>query len=542
MSWWLGELIVNGQLDFDSTANELWDQAARKEGVFSYDPYEMPRKDIGEWSVCSLEGRLILDNSVEKKKAMMAKNISVIPPSYNKEENFNVILREEGPARRLLDLVIDGRHIAIDINKNPAVWKYHMNIIPEPEKELTQSFNETALFAIQAIRKLSKSPRTHIGFHPWGGLASLNHLHLQLNYYEREMPIERSRKTLAFKAGDTGIFTIDYPANTVVCIELDEENKYSAALLSTVKLMQEKDIIHPISIIGGYAYIFVEKRASDKLKFMLNGIASLQLDGYACVVNMEDFNRITEKDIINDLEAGNIDREKFHDILKDIRRRLQVVTLDLSSSDDIAEVQKLAKRISIEYKDEESFNEDGGYLFGREKDGEYIITNFVPHRYLDETRDRNDYIEATEEDIRGAITTYVKGAIKLLGEYHNHSFVRLCNGQRPGSSGLDFKFRRETLKKKAIEIGGPDCIVEDPIGFVIEPKLDEDRFQEITKRHASEALKIYKPRIDEVMIYISLIHEDEIIVLEPLNIQDTIFKIDTTLENKVKKNEALKSL
>jgi hypothetical protein len=118
---------------------------------------------------------------------------------YNPEgNNFNNFLKNEGPARRILDMIVDGLHIAIDVNKFPSK-PYHHLIVPNPELEYNQVMSKEGLRAAQYVMQLSHDPSYIIGMNPWNWVASVNHLHLQGIYNvgaSVALPVERLQARL----------------------------------------------------------------------------------------------------------------------------------------------------------------------------------------------------------------------------------------------------------------------------------------------------------------------------------------------------------
>ena len=202
------------------------------------------------------------------------------------------------------------------------------------------------------------------------------------------------------------------------------------------------------------------------------------------------------------------------------------ITLDLASKQDISVIQGLAVAVSTGYKGEEEFKKDGGYVFGTEENGRYTIARFVPFSNIAVSRE--DYLEPSELDIKDAMSAYARDGIKLIGVYHNRSFVNLAQGQRLGPSGEDFNFF-DFIREKAIEASGKENVAEELMGIVIEPRLDDERFMELARTNPDEALRLYKAHIDEIMIYAYIIHNEKPIVLDPVEFQKTIFRIDKKL-------------
>ncbi|MFC1667027.1 hypothetical protein ACFL0P_04090 [Candidatus Omnitrophota bacterium] len=201
------------------------------------------------------------------------------------------------------------------------------------------------------------------------------------------------------------------------------------------------------------------------------------------------------------------------------------IYLDLASQKDIEAVQGLAIAVSSGYKGEDLFKEQGGYIFGIEQNGKYTITRFVPFRDISVSRE--NYVEPSEQDIRKVMAVYAKDGIKLIGLYHNHSFVKLTQGQRPGASGQDLNFCN-VMREMAVEIAGDESVAEELIGLVIEPKLNEARFMELAW-NPEDALRLYRVHIDEIMIYAYMMHDNVPVILDPVEFHKTIFRIDKKL-------------
>jgi hypothetical protein len=183
-----------------------------------------------------------------------------------------------------------------------------MLIVPEPEQEHVQSYDELALWAMLTIRKFSHSKGLKIGFNPWGGLASVNHLHLQINYYEWTMPLQEASQIE--KAN--GIYSLaDYPARSVAFSITPNHSKAQTALLSYVRLLQAENICHPISLLGDKIHVWPADLKLEGHKFM-DLIGTHELDGFAEAATRTDFDNINkESDIERELQINNVDSETF---------------------------------------------------------------------------------------------------------------------------------------------------------------------------------------------------------------------------------------
>jgi len=259
-------------------------------------------------------------------------------------------------------------------------------------------------------------------------------------------------------------------------------------------------------LVQGFVNVAGEEQAREFFRYFLTSVSRRSLEGLIVSTALEELDKIIAPTTLasNQSLSNNIE-------------------INLSSAGDVKELQRLALLVSTEYQREEVFKEQGGYIFGREENGKYIITRFVP---FENPATREDYLEPGVEDITKSLLTYARGGIKLIGAYHNHSFARLVSNQRPGPSAtLDFDFLN-FIKKEAIGIAGTESVAEELIGLVIEPRLNQDRFLELVRKDPDTAFDLYKPTIDEVMIYPYLIHNEEQVTLDPVQFQQTIFRVD----------------
>ncbi|MDD5173205.1 MAG: hypothetical protein PHV48_00010, partial [Candidatus Omnitrophica bacterium] len=326
MSWWLGQLIAEGRLDFDNTVQELWDQRMRRGGVFSYTFDAVMNKKAGEFGVSYVAGRTEYDKASGRKQSLEAG--SVIPPPVDPNKNFNKFLETEGPQRRLLDLAINGMHIAIDVNKNPIIG-YGFLIIPEPEKEHPQYFTDIALEALIAVKRLSKSGNLKIGFNSWGGSASINHLHLQAGYYNEDAPIQNAQKKTEFNIDGlrAGILT-GYPASAV-WFEIDSNGEFVKPFLAYLKLVQGENLTHPISILGDYIYIWPQGKWTGESVFRSDRLGSNEFDGLMYVMKQDDFNKIDTEGVEREMRILNVKEGKFGELLESFRGSLQPKNIDI---------------------------------------------------------------------------------------------------------------------------------------------------------------------------------------------------------------------
>ena len=317
ISWLLGELVVKGRLDFDKTVQELWDQRMERGGVFGYELGEVPSKQEGKFKLIRFsQGRI---DYIKRHHAPQATqrtqepvDTSIFKPFDRKRPNFNKFLKQEGPARRLLDLVIDGKHIAIDINRYPAL-RHVFCIVPEPEKEQPQYLTQEAVESARAVMRLSKSPYLRILYEGWNVGASINHLHLQGYYCEDDgMPIEKASTKEITKIQDVKIERLpDWPINSVRFDKPDTDTSLRLAF-SYIDTLQSENTA-PLLMLSKHCLYIMPRRPSHPLSFSAgSGIGAPNAIGLFFTENDEVFHRLTEADISKEIpDVINFGNEEF---------------------------------------------------------------------------------------------------------------------------------------------------------------------------------------------------------------------------------------
>ncbi len=142
---------------------------------------------------------------------------------------------------------------------------------------------------------------------------------------------------------------------------------------------------------------------------------------------------------------------------------------DSSLREITKELRRLADNVTINYT-EENFKEDVGVIIGRYEENAYIVTQLIPLPLAPGSTPLNPVVD--KEDIKHIIDTRIeKGKEQVMGIYHNHPYLRLLQGQKPGPSSGDILdeyldipgYEEHTLKGKA-----------PALGLVLEPVVSEN--------------------------------------------------------------------
>jgi polyhydroxyalkanoate synthesis regulator phasin len=133
----------------------------------------------------------------------------------------------------------------------------------------------------------------------------------------------------------------------------------------------------------------------------------------------------------------------------------------------LEELRQLASEITTAY-DEERFHERMGLIIGRQEGTRYTITKLIPMSKF-EVGTTRDNLYPNKDEIIEFIDKKTAVDEVVLGFYHNHSFERLRSGAKPGPSGVD------VIGDDLNIPGYENKIVDDRLGLVLEPELDQNK-------------------------------------------------------------------
>lgn len=169
-------------------------------------------------------------------------------------------------------------------------------------------------------------------------------------------------------------------------------------------------------------------------------------------------------------------------------------TVDMENSPEILnEFRLLARAITAEYDKDGEFGEDMGLIIGAVQDGTYRITRLA--RITEFTAEsKPEYLLPSPEGLVRLIDANVRKGEKVLGTYHNHSYMRLLSGAKPGPSGPDLPGLADVLMVP----GRQDMIVEDLLGIVLEPEVPRDL--------PFDQISLFHPRDSRVLVYSWVTH------------------------------------
>ncbi|TAN59446.1 methyltransferase domain-containing protein, partial [bacterium] len=316
-SWILGQLVAEGKLDLDATLRELCLDAINK-GLTVYDPRILKQKEAGRW-------RLIWNAERNKYEGDTHKN-RLIRPVYEPYDpaklNWNDILGRAPPAKRFLDIVLDGEHIAICLHYQPTST-YHFLLIPIPQDNSPQFLTKEHMLLLAKLRGFSRGKYLKYGFHSWATAASVNHLHLQGWDSENEpWLIETIERKAEFSVGEVRVSTLsNYPARVVVC-ESEDEARLHLTTHSYIKLLQEENVGH-IAILSAGAHYVWPQDYSKLHRFFPIGFGTPQLGGYIHAGTEDIFEKVTEQGIEEGIASANIEEVKFKHLFDNWRTLMQ---------------------------------------------------------------------------------------------------------------------------------------------------------------------------------------------------------------------------
>ena len=181
----IGQAIAEGKADFDEELMRLWNDRIQQGDVFKYrlSAEDLPRKKVGRLLALYNPGRAEFDQD----KHLSGRDNNLVYEPFGNTNDYNKI-SQRFPQQRLIDLMIDSEHLAINVNYS-SLWPNQFLLIPATEACHPQYLTEQALRAAFKIFRLSKTENLCFGFNSRGAWASVNHLHLQGFYYT---PVEGS--------------------------------------------------------------------------------------------------------------------------------------------------------------------------------------------------------------------------------------------------------------------------------------------------------------------------------------------------------------
>ncbi|MCG2718747.1 MAG: hypothetical protein L6408_07945, partial [Nanoarchaeota archaeon] len=527
--------------ELDETIHKEWDKRWNR-GIFMITPEQMERTKT-ERQIGPFTARL---TPHEKKLRKMVWSDDPVDLNYPLDPDM-FHFGKISPEEVLVDnLDFAGRAWRIVINASPPE-QYASLFVPKPEYTTNQFLDSKDVEAF--IGLLSMTQATVMFNSLWAG-ASVNSKHFQIYY--STLPefdfIEEGKgiKWVEFNRVKVGDLE-EYPGNFLV-IQSNDSRKLARATWLAVEYLQSRNIPYDIAGKGNFVVVMPTALERPSVFHGEEHIASPEKMGLFNIMSAELLPQLTYENLVNAIEETSLSDDKYRNFFRNYIDLLEGhkqkdsnnfasnqslgigIELNLALQEDVETMQNLALAVSSEYKGEGDFKEEGGYIFGKEEKGKYAVTRFVPFGRFGKIEVADEaYTQPSEEDIRKAVLTYAKDGVKLIGVYHNHSFVRLTQGQKPGPSWVDFDFFN-LIREKAVEAVGSENLAKELIGLVIEPKLDSDRFMEIARTEPEKALSLYKVDIGEMMIYPYLLHDEKPVILDPFEFQKTIFKIDRELQ------------
>ena len=232
--------VTNSDSDFDRLLVQKWTEALNK-NVFKYEVTQnsLPSKVLnGKYRMIAQlnEGRATL----RRKPDDMS---SIRMPFNDQKFNYTRIKSEEVLFRlKSSDGQMEG---TVVINNSPIEFCNSL-LVPKLEDCRPQVLTGDALRLAICMVALSARPNLRVGFNSLGAMASVNHQHFHLYYYDYEMLIERldiENNLLKGWPIDTLVFEIKK-----ICFEEINECVESVLKLVDYCLKEDKNIAHNIFI------------------------------------------------------------------------------------------------------------------------------------------------------------------------------------------------------------------------------------------------------------------------------------------------------
>lgn len=319
-------------------------------------------KDVGKYLVYLLHPKRVQYDDKRGSTTGNIENISLSEP-FNKKSNFNVFYKEN-PLRRLIDLEIDGHHIAIDVNMNWLI-PYDALILFEPENCHRQLLTGDMIRAIHSLRKLINNDAVHIGFNTRKGGASVPHAHFRLILYPNDILIEIARESqiilpekLALPSADRLYLdrwgTVDtfmlhnYPTR-ILGFDLEDEAASVKAAINYVELLLKNEVSYNTYFLDNKLIVWPRIQITDGLGIQCQGIAFPDLLGITYATESEDF-EIDTKEILEEildaeLRMRNITKNYYWDLYE---QAFVEFTSQVSSSP----IQNLDTRLGVKARDD----------------------------------------------------------------------------------------------------------------------------------------------------------------------------------------------
>ncbi|KAM6961451.1 GDP-D-glucose phosphorylase 1 [Aplochiton taeniatus] len=280
--------------------------------------------------------QLNIERGTERRKPQEI--LSIKQPFDGKQFNFNKINPKE-----IICIMIKNYEIVKQGSKNGHVYKPcrmtvlvnvsplefgHCLFVPEPTLCFPQVLTRSAvLIAIESVL-LSSDQGFRMGFNSLGAFASVNHLHLHGYYMSKPLQIEEA--PVRPLVPDKGFYRLkSFPVGFMFYTEPEELDKVVRAICQSTDFLVEENKAHNLfftrgcppgvtldddrrSIRGGVRIIVWPRKscfgAKEESAF---NVALCELAGHLPFKNKQDYENITEKDVMDIIQKYLLPDDEF---------------------------------------------------------------------------------------------------------------------------------------------------------------------------------------------------------------------------------------
>jgi hypothetical protein len=297
-------------VDFDAHLARLWDDR-NATGVIEYGIEGLERKRLGALGLQLNRGRQRKEEHLERQRR--DDNPVVAPFGALPGTDFHRI-HERHPRQRLMDIDVDGRHLAINVNYAP-ILPHHFLLVPEPDANAPQVLTEQALRDADVLLNLSTDPTLVLGYNSLGAWASINHLHFQGVYYPTgRMNIMRAPRELVTECPRIErIRAFPFPA-----LVTSGSADLAVVTARLAHFLHAQNVPYTLLLTRTEHYLIPKARGRGDL--VPTGAGFFETGGEIFVGTRALYDTLTESDIHAELAAGAVDPATFEALLAYARR------------------------------------------------------------------------------------------------------------------------------------------------------------------------------------------------------------------------------
>ncbi|XP_029991436.1 GDP-D-glucose phosphorylase 1 [Sphaeramia orbicularis] len=281
--------------------------------------------------------QLNIQRGTERRKPQEI--LSIQQPFNAKQFNFNKI----NPDEIIFEMMKDTQggtmvcekgclntpcKMTVLVNVSPLEFG-HCLFVPDPSHCFPQVLTRFAIqVGIESVF-LSSDPGFRVGFNSLGAFASVNHLHLHGYYLDHELKLE-SVPVKPLVLAKHFYRVMDFPAGFLFYTEPESVEKVAKAICEVTDFLVERDIAHNLFLTRGCSpcdHIQSEEDASlrkgvrivvwprkscfgAKEESAFN-VALCELAGHLPFKNKADYERTTEKDVMDVIQRYLLPKEDF---------------------------------------------------------------------------------------------------------------------------------------------------------------------------------------------------------------------------------------